>query len=75
MSNDLQIINNKKQIVENNKIKINDFTLPDKAFNLEEYIRSIIKKVLEKYNGNKTKAAKYLGLSRSQLYYRYKEDK
>ena len=57
----------------NNKMSIININLPEDSFNLEEHIDSIIKQALKKFNGNKTKAAKYLGISRMQLYNRYKE--
>ena len=40
------------------------------SFNLEEVERSVIEKVLEKHNGNISKAAKELGLTRASLYRR-----
>ena len=42
---------------------------PD-SFNLEEVERSVIEKVLERHNGNISKAAKELGLTRASLYRR-----
>ncbi|VAW28040.1 Two-component transcriptional response regulator, LuxR family [hydrothermal vent metagenome] len=39
-------------------------------FNLEEVERSVIEKVLERHNGNISKAAKELGLTRASLYRR-----
>ena len=49
-----------------------DFILPDEPFNLEELNMEIVRKTLEKFSGNKSTAAKYLSLSRSQLYDRYR---
>ena len=40
------------------------------TFNIDEVEKSIIKKVLNKYKGNITKAAKELGLTRASLYRR-----
>ena len=40
------------------------------SFNLEEVERSVIEKVLERHNGNISKAAKELGLTRASLYRR-----
>lgn len=42
---------------------------PD-SFNLEEVERSVIEKALERHNGNISKAAKELGLTRASLYRR-----
>jgi len=47
---------------------IDDFPLPDGSLNLKEWNENIIKKALEKYKGNKTDTARYLGISRSALY-------
>lgn len=47
---------------------INDsFDMPDSGFSLEQIDKIIVKKVLAKFHGNKTKAASYLGLTRSAL--------
>ncbi len=44
--------------------------VPFENFNLEEIEKNIIRKVLSKYEGNITKAAKELGLTRTSLYRR-----
>lgn len=44
-----------------------DFVLPDDHLNLEELEREIVRRALKKFNGNKTKTAEYLGLTRSAL--------
>ena len=49
-----------------------NFDLPEKGFDLEEFNLDIVKKTLEKFAGNKTDAAKFLNLSRIQLYKRFK---
>ena len=49
-----------------------EFSLPDEAFSLEELNRRIIKLTLEKFEGNKSKAASFLGLTRIQMYRRFK---
>ncbi|HOJ64151.1 MAG TPA: sigma-54 dependent transcriptional regulator [Spirochaetota bacterium] len=54
------------------KVNLLDFELPDKPFDLENLIKDIIKKTLIKFKGNKTKTAKFLNISRIQLYKRYK---
>lgn len=46
------------------------FPLPSGPFNLERFINSILIRVLEMHNGNKTRAASYLGISRATLYRR-----
>jgi two-component system response regulator AtoC len=46
--------------------------IPDTPFQLEELNRSIVSKVLSRFGGNKTKTAAFLGISRSQLYDRFK---
>lgn len=56
------------------KIDLFNFEIPDKPFDLNLLIKEIIKKTLKKFNGNKTKAAKFLNISRIQLYKRYKVD-
>ncbi len=43
------------------------FTLPDENLNLERLTREIIAKTLDKFKGNKSRAAQYLGLSRGSL--------
>ncbi len=47
-------------------------TLLEKPFDLESFTMKIVKKALEKFDGNKSKTAKFLGLKREQLYNRYK---
>jgi two-component system response regulator AtoC len=46
--------------------------LPSDPMPLADISNAIIMKALEKHNGNKTETAKYLGISRSSLYYRLK---
>jgi len=48
--------------------------LMEKPFNLEPFIMKIVKRTLQKFNGNKAKTARFLGLKREQLYNRYKAD-
>ncbi len=55
------------------KMLITDnFLLPEKPFNIEKFTKEIIIKTLNKFNGNKSKTAEFLGLNRLQLYNRYK---
>ncbi len=62
-------LNENKRIIKTN---ILDFEVPLHAFDLEEAVKNIIKKTMIKFNGNKSKTANYLGLTRIQLYRRYK---
>ncbi len=45
-----------------------NFSLPDKGFDLNTFLLDIVKKSLEKHNGNKTDASLYLGISCHVLY-------
>lgn len=49
-----------------------DFILPNTCLPLSKFSNDIVLKALEMHNGNKTETAKYLGISRSSLYYRLK---
>ncbi|TWH48359.1 sigma-54 dependent transcriptional regulator [Sporomusa sp. KB1] len=51
----------------NNLLDVNNYSLPEAPFDLDKYMRSIAHKAVEKFKGNKTKAAQYLGISRSSL--------
>jgi DNA-binding NtrC family response regulator len=53
---------------DNQREKEADFNM--EAFNIEEMERILIRKAIQKYNGNITKAANELGLTRSSLYRR-----
>ncbi len=55
-----------------NVINAKDFTLPAVGFDLEEYALEIVRRTLQRFDGNKTKTAEFLDLSLSQLYQRYK---
>lgn len=50
------------------------FLLPSEPFNLEMYIQRIVAQTLQKFGGNKSQAAKFLSLTRMQLYNKYKVD-
>ena len=54
------------------RVDLFDFEIPDTPFDLEEMNLNIIKKVLEKFGGNKTKTAEFLGLTRTQMYGKYR---
>lgn len=49
------------------------YELPQDPFDLEEFTRDIVRKTLERFQGNKTKTATFLGLTRTQLYGRYRD--
>lgn len=46
----------------------NPFCLPDEGINIDELERTLIKQALEKASGNKSRAAKLLGITRRRLY-------
>lgn len=48
--------------------------LLQEPFDLETFTMDIVRAALKKFNGNKSKAAQFLGLKREQLYNRYKTD-
>ena len=48
-------------------LSCNEFQLPDDRFGLERFNHDIIKRALTKNEGNKTKTAQYLGISRRVL--------
>lgn len=47
-----------------------EFRLPNSGFNLEEHVRALIDQALSRTSGNKSAAAKMLGISRATLRYR-----
>ncbi len=51
---------------------LGDFVIPDQPFDLAVLEREIVRRTLEKFGGNKTKTAEFLGISRSQLYDKYR---
>ena len=44
--------------------------LPDDGIDLEEVEREILRQALDKHEGNQTRAAQYLNITRSALIYR-----
>ena len=54
---------NKKKI----RISPLNFELPEEELNIKKLEKEIVRKVLEKFNGNKSKAAEYLCITRSAL--------
>ncbi|HWQ62512.1 MAG TPA: sigma 54-interacting transcriptional regulator, partial [Negativicutes bacterium] len=52
-----------------------DFTLPAVGFDLEDYVDRIVRRALDLCRGNKTAAARYLGISRRSLYCRLERNK
>jgi DNA-binding NtrC family response regulator len=59
---DLNFISNNSNI---ELVDLENFILPDDSLNLKDFEKQIILKTLEKFDGNKTHAAKYLCLTRS----------
>jgi len=53
--------------------RTNPFALPDSGLSLEDLEQSLIRQALEKTNGNRSRAARLLGLSRDTLLYRLKK--
>ena len=53
-------------------LNLNNFVLPPGSFCLEDFFDRIILQAVEMHDGNKTKAANYLGISRRAVYYRMK---
>jgi transcriptional regulator with PAS, ATPase and Fis domain len=51
------------------------YTLPEHGINMESLEIDLIKQALSYSNGNKSKAAKLLGLSRDAFLYRLKKHK
>ena len=51
-----------------NMISLEDFALPEKGFNLDNWISDVVKKALITNKWNKTKTSKFLGISRRVLY-------
>jgi DNA-binding NtrC family response regulator len=49
------------------------FTLPDEGIRLEELEQEMIKQALDRTHGNRSRAARLLGLSRDTLLYRIKK--
>ncbi len=45
--------------------------LPTESFNLEDFINTVVSQAVLMHDGNKTAAARYLGISRRSLCYRY----
>ena len=54
-------------------LKIDEFELPSADFSLASLNREVIRKAIIKFNGNKTEAARYLGVSRRTLYTKLKK--
>ncbi|MBM7865853.1 response regulator [Heliobacterium gestii] len=46
------------------------FSLPEKGFELEDFVDRIVSEALQMHRGNKTETARYLGISRRSLYCR-----
>jgi len=67
--------NNLLSVTDSNShiLEPDSFILPLENLNLKALEREIVQKALTKFNGNKTKAAQYLGLTRSSLRSRLKD--
>ena len=48
-------------------INMDDIKLPEHSFDINKFEKELVGKVIKKFNGNKTKAAEYLNLTRSSL--------
>ncbi len=55
------------QTIAGNLLQPGNVTLPDHPIDLPALEREIARKALDKFNGNKTRAAEYLGITRSAL--------
>jgi DNA-binding protein Fis len=51
----------------------NHFRLPAKGVSLDEVEMALVRQAIERSEGNQTKAAELLGISRDQLRYRLKK--
>lgn len=60
----------KEQESSDKPILPDDFFMPPEGMHLDKLSNDIILKALKMHNGNKTATARYLGISRSTLYYR-----
>jgi DNA-binding NtrC family response regulator len=49
------------------------FVLPEQPFDLDAFSRRVVAQALTRFGGNKSEAARFLGLSRTQLYGRYRD--
>jgi len=65
----IKIINKKT----NNVHSVENFEIPNNPFDINLFIDDIVRKTLKKFNGNKSQAAKFLNLSRIQMYKRFRE--
>jgi DNA-binding NtrC family response regulator len=67
-------LNNEQMLKETGKfiLKPGSYSLPDDELNLRELELEIVEKTLEKFHGNKSKAARYLDLTISALRSRLK---
>ncbi|MDR2825444.1 MAG: sigma-54 dependent transcriptional regulator [Deltaproteobacteria bacterium] len=56
-----------------NSLNPESFELPDAPFDLESFCDAVIRKTMDKFEGNKSKAAEYLNMSRFALHRRVKK--
>ncbi len=62
----------KHRYVDKSALSMEKFVMPETGFPLDEFSDEVVTRALEMHNGNKTKAALYLGISRRSLYCRLK---
>ena len=51
-------------------INTNEFSLPDSGIQWEEFEKSCLEQAMNRHQGNRTKAAKFLGLTYKAFLYR-----
>ena len=57
-------------LVDGTPICLGKLVLPPDSLELKELEAEVVRKALTKFDGNKTRAAKYLGISRGALHYK-----
>ncbi len=71
----VEVENLPQEIIARHEVAANNnpFTLPDNGIRLEELEQEMIRQALERTRGNRSRAARLLGLSRDTLLYRIKK--
>ena len=54
-------------------VQASAYVLPDAPFDLDAMMNSLVRQALHRFNGNRSMAAKFLGVTRAQLYGRFKD--